>query len=138
MEFYKAKYLKNNVPAGRAYTFKSEKILLPGDKAETADGKHVQIVDEPVDMEWVKTYGAEKVAVLKKYVEPDSLKIGDKVVMNSKYHVSDSNNGKVFTVMAEPQEVCGTLSVWLEGYSGCYAVDGLSRYGEPVAAESEE
>lgn len=23
------------------------------------------------------------------------------------------------------QEVCGTVSVWLEGFRGCYAVDGL-------------
>lgn len=70
MEFYKAKYLKNNTPAGRTYTFKSEQELLPGDKCETPDKKHVQIVDEPVDMAWVETYGAEMVAVLKKYVEP--------------------------------------------------------------------
>lgn len=70
MNFYKAIYLRNNVPAGRAYTFKSDEVLLPGKKAETAEGKHVQIVDDPVDMTWVETYGEENVAVLKKYVEP--------------------------------------------------------------------
>lgn len=70
MNFYKAKYLRNSVPAGRSYTFKSDEVFLPGKKAETADGKHVQIVDEPVDIAWVETYGEENVAVLKKYVEP--------------------------------------------------------------------
>lgn len=55
------------------------------------------------------------------------IKIGDKVKMNGKYYVSEQNKRKVFTVKSEPQEVCGTLSVWLEGYKGCYAVDGLKK-----------
>lgn len=55
------------------------------------------------------------------------IKIGDKVKMNGKYHVSEQNKKRVFTVKSEPQEVCGTLSVWLEGYKGCYAVDGLKK-----------
>ena len=53
------------------------------------------------------------------------MKKGDKVRMNGKYYVSEKNEGKIFTVRTEPQEVCGTLSVWLEGFRGCYAVDGL-------------
>lgn len=69
MNFYKAKYLKNGAPTGRGYTFRSEEELSAGDKCETASGKHVQIVDEPVDMNWVETYGADKVAVVKKYEE---------------------------------------------------------------------
>ena len=56
------------------------------------------------------------------------LKKGDKVKMNDKYHVSDTNKEKVFTVKTEPQEVCGTLCVWLEDYRGCYAVDGLTKF----------
>ena len=55
------------------------------------------------------------------------LQIGDKVKMNDKYYVSDANKEKVFIVKTEPQEVCGTNSVWLEGYRGCYAVDGLTK-----------
>lgn len=55
------------------------------------------------------------------------LKIGDKVKMNNKYYVSEQNKEKVFTVKTEPQEVCGTLSVWLDGFRGCYAVDGLTK-----------
>ncbi len=55
------------------------------------------------------------------------LKIGDRVVMNDKYYVSDKNKNKEFVVSSDPQNVCGTLSVWLEGYRGCYAVDGLTK-----------
>jgi hypothetical protein len=54
------------------------------------------------------------------------MKIGSKVVMNNKYHVSEQNKGKVFTVISEPWNVCGTLVVKLEGYRGGYAVDGLT------------
>jgi hypothetical protein len=50
----------------------------------------------------------------------------DNVKMNDKYYVSEQNKNKVFTVMTDPQEVCGTLCVWLEGYRGCYAEDGLT------------
>lgn len=74
MKFYKAKYLKNNAPTGRSYTFKSEEFLWPGNKAETPDGKHVQIVDEPIDMDmdWVETHGVDKVVVIKKYEDVGS------------------------------------------------------------------
>jgi len=54
------------------------------------------------------------------------LKVGDKVIMNDKYHVSESNKGKVWTVMGDPWDCCGTLVVKLEGKSGGYAVDGLT------------
>ena len=53
------------------------------------------------------------------------LKIGDKVIMNDKYYVSEQNKGKIFTVRTEPQKVCGKMCVWLEDYRGCYAADGL-------------
>lgn len=52
---------------------------------------------------------------------------GSKVIMNDKYYVSDKNKGKVFTVITEPQEVCGTMCAWLSGFRGCYAVDGLTE-----------
>lgn len=58
------------------------------------------------------------------------MKVGDLVIMNDKYHVSDVNKGKKFKVTAGPQNVCGTMSVWLEGYRGCYAMDGLDKVGE--------
>jgi len=54
------------------------------------------------------------------------MKPGDKVVMNGKYYVSEKNKGREFIITAGPQMVCGTACVWLEGYSGCYATDGLT------------
>lgn len=38
--------------------------------------------------------------------------------------------GKEFTVTAGPQEVGGTICVWLNGYRGCYAEDGLTKVGD--------
>lgn len=58
------------------------------------------------------------------------LKVGDKVVMNDKYHVSEKNKGVVFTVVTEPQVICGTESVFLKDYKGCYAADGLTKVEE--------
>ena len=55
------------------------------------------------------------------------IKKGDRVIMNDKYYVSEKNKGKEFIVTTEPTEVCGTLSVWLDGFRGCYAVDGLTK-----------
>lgn len=56
------------------------------------------------------------------------VEVGDKVKMNNKYHVSEENKAKVFTVKAGPQNVCGTMCVWLDGFRGAYAADGLTRY----------
>lgn len=50
---------------------------------------------------------------------------GDKVKMNDKYYVSEKNKGKVFEVVSEPWDLCGTIVVKLKGYSGGYAIDGL-------------
>lgn len=55
------------------------------------------------------------------------LNIGDKVKMNGKYFVADDNKGRIFSVAAEPKFVFGKLCVWLQGYRGCYLVDGLER-----------
>ena len=52
-------------------------------------------------------------------------KPGDKVRMNSNYHVREENRSKVWTVRSEPWMCCGTLVVALEGKAGGYAVDGL-------------
>ena len=58
------------------------------------------------------------------------MKIGDKVVMNDNYHVSEANKGKIWTVRSEPWNLCGTLVIALEGKSGGYAVDGLTLVEE--------
>ena len=55
------------------------------------------------------------------------LKVGDRVKMNGRYYVPASNREKVFRVIAGPQEICGQSCVWLEGYRGCYAEDGLDK-----------
>ena len=55
------------------------------------------------------------------------LKIGDVVIMNDKYYVSKKNRDKKFRVISKPREVCGTVCVWFDGFSGCYAVDGLTK-----------
>ena len=55
------------------------------------------------------------------------LNVGDKVVMNDKYHVAERYKGVVFTVRSAPWECCGTKVILLEGYRGGYAVDGLTK-----------
>lgn len=58
------------------------------------------------------------------------IEIGDKVVMNNKYCVSEENKGKVWTVRSNPWNCCGTTVVLLEGKSGGYAIDGLDIVSE--------
>lgn len=71
MNFYKIKFLKSGQPSGRAYTYKSQLNLNPGDKVELPGGKHGVVVDEPVDMAWVQTYGEEILKEIVKKVEVD-------------------------------------------------------------------
>ena len=65
MNYIKAKY---TIP-GRSYTFKTEDSVKAGDTVVNARGAKLTVTDETVDMEWVKVYGADKVAVVKKYEE---------------------------------------------------------------------
>lgn len=58
------------------------------------------------------------------------MKPEDKVVMNDKYCVSESNKGKIWTVRSEPWNCCGTMVIALEGKAGGYAVDGLDLVEE--------
>ena len=60
----------------------------------------------------------------------EELKPGDKVRMNNKYHVSDENKSKIWTVISYPWDVCGTTVVKLNGKSGSYAADGLDLVEE--------
>lgn len=55
------------------------------------------------------------------------IKIGDKVVMNDNYRVSEKYKGVEFTVKSEPFNLCGTICVMLENYRGAYALDGLNK-----------
>lgn len=57
----------------------------------------------------------------------NTLKPGDKVIMNNKYHVSEAKRGRVWTVTSDPWMCSGTLVIKLGGLSGGYAVDGLDK-----------
>ena len=64
MNYIKAKYQGSN----RAYTFKTTDIVAAGDTVTTADGKHLEVVGQ-ADMNFVESYGAEKIKGVKK-VDP--------------------------------------------------------------------
>lgn len=68
MNYIKAKY---TIP-GRSYTFKTEDSVKAGDTVVNDKGAKLTVTDETVDMKWVDTYGADKVAVVKKCDEPES------------------------------------------------------------------
>ena len=55
------------------------------------------------------------------------IKIGDKVIMNTKYYVSKRYKDVVFTVRSNPFDISGTTCVMLENYRGGYALDGLTK-----------
>lgn len=67
MQFIKAKFLKGDKSSGRAYTYRCEEELKAGDMVADVKGSKLIVVDESVDMAWVEAYGADKVAVVKKY-----------------------------------------------------------------------
>lgn len=70
MQYIKAKFLKEDKPTGRAYTYRTEDDVKPGDTVTDSKGSKLIVVDEPVDAAWIKVYGADKVAIVKKYEEP--------------------------------------------------------------------
>lgn len=63
------------------------------------------------------------------------LKIGDKVVMHDRYYVDEHSIRKVFTVRSEPWMCCGTEVVLLEGMTGGYATDGLTKIRDFIAED---
>lgn len=65
MNYIKAKYPNST----RSYIFKTEDSVKSGDTVVNAKGAKLTVTDESVDMAWVETYGADKVAVVKKYEE---------------------------------------------------------------------
>lgn len=71
MKYYKAKFLKQGKPTGRAYTYKSQLELTPGELVELPGGSHGVVLDEPVDMEWVETYCSENLKEIMKKYEPE-------------------------------------------------------------------
>ena len=67
MNYIKCKFLRNDKPSGRAYTYRTEDDLKHGDMVTDGKGSKLIVVDEPVDAAWILAYGADKVAVVKKY-----------------------------------------------------------------------
>ena len=65
-------YIRAKCPnCTRSYTFKTEDSVKAGDTVVNAKGAKLTVTDETVDMKWVDTYGADKVAVVKKCEESE-------------------------------------------------------------------
>lgn len=71
INFVKVRILKNGQPIGRAYTYKTEQELSPGDKVILDGGKRGIVVDEPIDIEWIKVYGTKNVKSIVGIVKED-------------------------------------------------------------------
>lgn len=67
MNYIKAKYPNQS----RSYIFATSDDVKAGDMVVNAKGAKLTVTDETVDMKWVATYGADKMAVVKKYEEPE-------------------------------------------------------------------
>lgn len=66
MNYIKAKFSSGS----RSYTYRTEDNVKAGDTVVNDKGAKLTVTDETVDMKWVDTYGADKVAVVNKYEEP--------------------------------------------------------------------
>ena len=65
-------YIKVKFPnSTRSYAYRTEDSVKAGDTVVNAKGAKLTVTDESVDMKWVDTYGADKMAVVKKYEESD-------------------------------------------------------------------
>ena len=67
MNYIKAKFQNST----RSYVYRTEDSVKAGDTVVNAKGVKLTVTDELVDMKWVETYGADKMAVVKKYEESD-------------------------------------------------------------------
>ena len=72
----------------------------------------------------------EVAATFQDAIDEKPLKPGDRVIMNDTYYVPDQYKDKVWTVISEPWNLCGTWVVMLDGVHGGYAVDGLTKVEE--------
>lgn len=68
MNYIKAKFPNST----RSYTYRTDDSVKAGDTVVNAKGAKLTVTDEAADMAWVETYGADKVAVVKKYEELES------------------------------------------------------------------
>ena len=67
MQYIKAKFQNST----RSYVYRTEDSLKAGDTVVNYKGVKLTVTDESVDMKWVETYGADKIAVVKKCDEPE-------------------------------------------------------------------
>ena len=67
MQYIKAKFQNST----SSYVYATEDSVKAGDTVVNAKGVKLTVTDESVDMKWVETYGADKMAVVKKYEESD-------------------------------------------------------------------
>ena len=67
MNYIKAKFPNST----RSYVYRTEDSVKAGDTVVNSKGVKLNVTDESVDMNWVETYGADKMAVVKKYEESD-------------------------------------------------------------------
>lgn len=67
MNYIKAKFPNST----RSYTYRTEDNVKAGDTVVNAKGTKLTVTDETVDMKWAETYGADKVAVVKKCEESE-------------------------------------------------------------------
>ena len=67
MNYIKAKFPNST----RSYVYRTEDSVKSGDTVVNANGANLTVTDESVDMKWVETYGADNVAVVKKYEESE-------------------------------------------------------------------
>ena len=63
----KAKYPNQS----RSYVFITPDDVKAGDTVVNYKGAKLTVTDETVDMKWVETYGADKVAIVKKCEESE-------------------------------------------------------------------
>lgn len=67
MQYIKAKFPNST----RSYVYRTKDSVKAGDAVVNAKGAKLTVTDESVDMKWVDTYGADKVAVVKKCEESE-------------------------------------------------------------------
>nr|DAJ18872.1 MAG TPA: hypothetical protein [Siphoviridae sp. ctQHO9] len=67
MNYIKAKFPNST----RSYVYSTEDSVKAGDTVVNTKGAKLTVTDESVDMKWVETYGADKVAVVRKYEESE-------------------------------------------------------------------
>ena len=67
MNYIKAKFQNST----RSYVYRTDDSVKAGDTVVNSKGVKMTVTDESVDMKWVDTYGADKMAVVKKYEESE-------------------------------------------------------------------